>query len=169
LAQLRGLAIQLPTGKPRAAQWAGSKREKQREKNARGNCSVQMGERRADRADGVVIAATSASSAEGAAREIAAAITSQLAASGGRPELDLAGLVCFVCSSYDAARFASEIHAVLPGTAIFGCTTAGELSPALFCRERRFSAAPRPANCHLPDGRRIPLSRWASCAGISIW
>jgi hypothetical protein len=104
--------------------------KKQRGKNARGNGSVQMGERRADRADGVVIASTSASSAEGAAREIAAAISSQLAASGGRPEESLAGLVCFVCSSYDAARFASEIHSALPGTPVFGCTTAGELSPA---------------------------------------
>ena len=72
---------------------------------------MQMGERRMDRAEGVVIASTGASSAEDAAKEIAASITSQLAASGDRPEEALAGLVCFVCASYDTARFASEIAA----------------------------------------------------------
>ncbi len=93
---------------------------------ARGNGSLQMGERRAD---GVVVVSTSASGAEDAAKEIAAAIRSQLAASGGRPDEVLAGLVCFVCASYDAALFASEIHSALPGTPVFGCTTAGELTP----------------------------------------
>jgi hypothetical protein len=85
-----------------------------------------MGERRAD---GVVVASTSASSAEAAASEIAAAIKSQLAASGEKSEAALTGLVCFVCAGYDAARFAAEIHAALPGAPIFGCTTAGELTP----------------------------------------
>lgn len=86
-----------------------------------------MGERRAD---GVVIASTSASSAEAAASEIAAAIKGQLAASGEKSEEALAGLVCFVCASYDAARFSVEIRSALPGAPIFGCTTAGELTPA---------------------------------------
>ncbi|MGO9390156.1 FIST N-terminal domain-containing protein [Rhodoblastus sp.] len=86
-----------------------------------------MGERRAD---GVVIASTSASSAEAAASEIAAAIKGQLAASGEKSEEALAGLVCFVCSSFDAARFSAEIRSTLPGSPIFGCTTAGELTPA---------------------------------------
>ena len=49
---------------------------------------------------------------------------------GDRPEEALAGLVCFVCASYDTARFASEIAAALPGAPIYGCTTAGELTPA---------------------------------------
>jgi hypothetical protein len=89
-----------------------------------------MGERRKDRAEGVIIASTGASGADDAAREIAAAITSQLAASGEKPEDALAGLVCFVCASYDSARFAAAIHDALPGVAIFGCTTAGELTPA---------------------------------------
>ncbi len=86
---------------------------------------MEMSERRAD---GVVIASTSAPSAEAAAREIAASITKQLAAGGERPEEALAGLVCFICASYDAARFAAEIHKALPGAPIYGCTTAGELS-----------------------------------------
>ncbi len=86
-----------------------------------------MGERRAD---GVVIASTSASSAEAAASEIAAAIKGRLAASGEKSEEALAGLVCFVCASYDAARFSVEIRSALPGAPIFGCTTAGELTPA---------------------------------------
>ncbi len=90
---------------------------------------MQMGERRADRAEGVIIASTSASSAEAAAKEIAASIARQLAASGEHPAEALAGLICFVCASYDTARFASEIQAALPGAPIFGCTTAGELSP----------------------------------------
>ena len=88
-----------------------------------------MGERRTDRAEGVVIASTGASSAEDAAKEIAASITGQLAASGDKPEEALAGLVCFVCASYDTARFASAIAAALPGAPIYGCTTAGELTP----------------------------------------
>ena len=88
-----------------------------------------MGERRTDRAEGVVIASTGASSAEDAAKEIAASITCQLAASGDKPEEALAGLVCFVCASYDTARFAGAIAAALPGAPIYGCTTAGELTP----------------------------------------
>ena len=88
-----------------------------------------MGERRTDRAEGVVIASTGASSAEDAAKAIAASITSQLAASGDKPEEALAGLVCFVCASYDTAGFASAIAADLPGAPIYGCTTAGELTP----------------------------------------
>ena len=81
------------------------------------------------RADGVVVASTSAPSAGAAAREIAASIDRQLAGGGERPAEALAGLICFVCSSYDAARFAAELQAALPDTPIYGCTTAGELSP----------------------------------------
>lgn len=95
--------------------------------NARGSGPLQMGDGRCDRPDGVVVASTSASNAEAAASEIVAAVTSQIA--GGLPEDALAGLVCFVCASYDAARFASAMHEALPGVSIFGCTTAGELSP----------------------------------------
>jgi hypothetical protein len=84
---------------------------------------------RCGRPDGVVVASTSAASAEAAAQEIAAAVTSQIAA-GARPERELVCLICFVCASYDAARFAKAMHASLPGVSIFGCTTAGELSPA---------------------------------------
>ena len=82
-----------------------------------------------DRADGVVIASTGAPSAEEAAREIAAQIASQLRP-GDTPREALAGLVCFVCASYDAAalRHAKSTGA-LPGVAIYGCTTAGELAP----------------------------------------
>jgi hypothetical protein len=89
-----------------------------------------MGERRAERAEGVVVAASDAVRAEDAAREIAAAITSQFAASGEHPAQALAGLVCFVCASYDTGRFAAEIHDALPGAPIYGCTTAGELTPS---------------------------------------
>ncbi len=110
-----------------------------------------MGERPSGPPEGVVIASTTASRAEGAAREIAASIRDQLAALGDRPDEDLAGLVCFVCASYDAALFASEIHAALPGAPIFGCTTAGELTPegwathsvvAIGFRRRNFSLTP---------------------------
>ena len=52
-------------------------------------------------ADGVVVASTSAPSAGAAAREIAASIARQLAGGGERPAEALAGLVCFVCSSYE--------------------------------------------------------------------
>lgn len=83
---------------------------------------------RADRFEGVVVASTSAMSARGAARDIAAAIYGQLAETRDRPEEALVGLVCFVCASYDTAAFANEIRALLPGPPIFGCTTAGELT-----------------------------------------
>ena len=79
-------------------------------------------------ADGVLIASTGAIGAEQAARDIAATLIDQLP-SGDSPRDALAGVVCFVCASYDAARFAAELNALLPGVAIFGCTTAGELSP----------------------------------------
>ncbi len=85
-------------------------------------------ETRADRLEGVVVASTSAAGAAAAAREIAATITTRLAASGERPEEALVGLVCFVCASYDTALFAAEIKARLPETPIYGCTTAGELT-----------------------------------------
>ncbi len=81
------------------------------------------------RPDGVVVASTSAASAEAAAQEVAAAVAGQIAA-GARPEDELVCLICFVCASYDAARFAGAMHESLPGVAVFGCTTAGELSPA---------------------------------------
>jgi hypothetical protein len=89
-----------------------------------------MGERRADRAEGVIIASTGVSGAEKAARDIAASVSRQLSALGEEPEDALAALVCFVCASYDAAAFAREIHELMPGTPIFGCTTSGELSPS---------------------------------------
>ncbi len=87
------------------------------------------GDIQAERSEGVIIASSGASGAEQAAREIAKAVASQLAA-GEAPREALAGLVCFVCASYDAAAFAREIDALLPGVAIFGCTTAGELTLA---------------------------------------
>ncbi|MCI4677591.1 FIST C-terminal domain-containing protein [Rhodoblastus acidophilus] len=83
---------------------------------------------RADRLGGVVVASTSADNAEQAARDVAAAICAQLAASDDRPEEALVGVVCFVCASYDTAVFAAEIRERLPDTPIYGCTTAGELT-----------------------------------------
>jgi hypothetical protein len=94
----------------------------------RGTEPLQTGEMRVDSLEGVVVASTSAEGAESAAREIAAAISAQLATTGDRPAEALVGLVCFVCASYDTAAFASAIHALLPGTPILGCTTAGELT-----------------------------------------
>jgi len=90
--------------------------------------TLENGESRADRLEGVVVASTTAWGAREAAREIAAAIAGNLASTGDQPEQALVGVVCFVCASYDTAAFASEIHAILPGTPIFGCTTAGELT-----------------------------------------
>lgn len=98
------------------AQWPGETR------------ALQRGELRADMMEGVVVASTSAESAEAAARDIAGAIAAQLAKTGDRPEEALVGLVCFVCAGYDPAAFAAEIHTLLPGAPIFGCTTAGELT-----------------------------------------
>jgi hypothetical protein len=88
-----------------------------------------VSERLADRAEGVLVASSGASGAEQAARDIVAEITRQLAPEES-PRDALAGVVCFVCASYDAALFAQEINALLPGVAIFGCTTAGELAPS---------------------------------------
>jgi hypothetical protein len=88
-----------------------------------------LSEKVMDRAEGVVIASSSASSAEQAAREIAAEVAGQLGP-GETPREALAALVCFVCASHDAALFAAEIDKALPGVAIYGCTTAGELAPS---------------------------------------
>jgi len=105
-----------------------AQQEKQRGKT-RGSGPLQMDRGRSGRPDGVVVASTSAASAETAAQELAVAVKGMLAA-GVRPEAELVCLICFVCASYDAARFATAMHEALPGVAIFGCTTAGELSPA---------------------------------------
>ncbi len=78
--------------------------------------------------EGVVVVSASASSAEAAARDVAALLRKRLADTGETPSGALTGLVCFVCASYDTAAFASEIHACLPDTPIYGCTTAGELT-----------------------------------------
>jgi hypothetical protein len=82
---------------------------------------------RAER-DGVVVASSGAGDAEQAARDIAAEIARLLADEA--PREALAGLVCFVCASYDAAGFARALDRALPGVAIYGCTTAGELAPS---------------------------------------
>jgi hypothetical protein len=95
----------------------------------KGSNPLQMNQGRSGRPDGVIVASTSAPSAEAAARDIASAVTGQLTV-GARSEDELVCLICFVCASYDAARFAEAMHAALPGVSIFGCTTAGELSPA---------------------------------------
>ena len=78
--------------------------------------------------EGVVVLSTSAESAEGAARDIAALLRERLADAGENHSDALAGLICFVCASYDTAAFAAEIHKNLPDTPIYGCTTAGELT-----------------------------------------
>ncbi|PPQ29904.1 hypothetical protein CCR94_13990 [Rhodoblastus sphagnicola] len=74
------------------------------------------------------MASSSAGSPEQAARDIAADIARQ--SPDEAPRDALAGLICFVCASHDAARFAAEIETALPGVAIYGCTTAGELAPS---------------------------------------
>lgn len=89
---------------------------------------MEASEQGAVRADGVVIASSGASDAGLAAREIAAEIARLLP--DDTPREALAGLVCFVCASYDAARFARDIDQALPGVPIYGCTTAGELAPS---------------------------------------
>jgi hypothetical protein len=90
--------------------------------------TLQRAKLRADRLEGVVVASTAAWDSREAAREIAAAITDNLAGTGDRTDQALVGLVCFVCASHDTAAFAKEIHALLPGAPILGCTTAGELT-----------------------------------------
>lgn len=90
---------------------------------------MRVSESAAERAEGVVIASTGASGAEQAARDIAAQIA-RLSPADEAPRDALAALVCFVSASHDAARFAAELEKTLPGVAIYGCTTAGELAPS---------------------------------------
>ncbi|MGO8738560.1 FIST N-terminal domain-containing protein [Rhodoblastus sp.] len=89
---------------------------------------MRTSETRADRLEGVVVVSASAENAEAAARDIAALLRNRLADKGETPETALAGLICFVCASYDTATFAAEIHSCLPDIPIYGCTTAGELT-----------------------------------------
>ncbi|MBW7965973.1 FIST N-terminal domain-containing protein [Bradyrhizobium sp. BR 10261] len=67
---------------------------------------------------GVVAVETKASTAAGAAAELA----SVLPASG------LAAVLVFVSPCYDPQRFAAEMAARFNGTPVFGCTTAGEIA-----------------------------------------
>ncbi len=99
-----------------------------RAKKIRETQDLRTSETRADLLEGVIVLSASASSAEAAARDVAALLRERLADHGEKPEDALTGLICFVCASYDTAAFAAEIHACLPDTPIYGCTTAGELT-----------------------------------------
>jgi len=78
--------------------------------------------------DGVLVACSGADNAEQAAREIAAEVARL--SPDEEPRDALAGLICFVCANYDAGLFAAELSRTLPGVAVYGCTTAGELTPS---------------------------------------
>jgi hypothetical protein len=105
-----------------------AREETMRARKFRETQDLQTSETRADRLEGVVVASTSAPSAEAAARDIAALLRQRLAEAGEKPAEALTGLVCFVCAHYDTAAFATELHSCLPDTPIYGCTTAGELT-----------------------------------------
>jgi hypothetical protein len=99
-----------------------------RAKKIRETQDLRTSETRADLMEGVVVLSANAESSEGAARDIAALLRERLADAGENRSDALAGLICFVCASYDTAGFAAEIHKSLPDTPIYGCTTAGELT-----------------------------------------
>ncbi|MGB3045549.1 MAG: FIST N-terminal domain-containing protein [Xanthobacteraceae bacterium] len=107
---------------------------------------------------GVAIAQARAAEAPAAAAELAA----QLPADG------LAMILVFASPSYDPHQFSAELAKTFGDVPIFGCTTAGELTPdgwgdnsvvALGFSARDFTIAARPfldlTNFRIEDGRRI--------------
>jgi hypothetical protein len=107
---------------------------------------------------GIAVAQAKAS----AAHEAAADIARQLPSEG------LAMVLVFLSPYYDPHEFVAEIASVLGSVPVFGCTTAGELSPdgwgdnsvvALGFAAADFSIVARPlpdlGNFRVEDGRRI--------------
>ncbi len=89
------------------------------------------------RCSGMVVASGGGDTEAQAARAVAGDLKKNLRAqllrrkpAFDRPPADaLAGLLVFVSSQYEASGFAAELSALLPGVAIYGCTTSGELTP----------------------------------------
>jgi hypothetical protein len=122
--------------------------------------------------DGGVVAAAAASgaSAQEAADEIARKLLG----------LDLAALLVFVSSDYDAAEFAREIAARFGSAPVVGCTTAGEMTPegwtdgavvAIGFKRRDFAMVARPildlAHFRVEDGRVIAAELRAEMARLA--
>ncbi len=79
-----------------------------------------MGGKQASVDDSIVVAQAKTMGA----REAAGEISRQLAS------LDLSMIIVFVSPFYDPAIFIEDLTRRIPGTPIFGCTTAGELAPS---------------------------------------
>lgn len=119
---------------------------------------MSRGESRFNDESGVAIAQARATEISVAASELAR----QLPADG------LAMILVFAAASYDPHEFSAELARTFDGIPIYGCTTAGELTPdgwddnsvvALGFRARDFTVVARPfldlANFRMEDGRRI--------------
>ena len=79
-----------------------------------------MGGTQSSVADSIVVAQAKTAGPREAAEEISRQLAS----------LDLAMIIVFVSPYYDPAIFIEELTCRIPGTPIFGCTTAGELAPS---------------------------------------
>ncbi|MBN9001235.1 MAG: FIST C-terminal domain-containing protein, partial [Rhizobiales bacterium] len=125
---------------------------------SQGGNHVGRTENRFNDESGVAIAQARAAEAPAAAAELAA----QLPADG------LAMILVFASPSYDPHQFSAELAKTFGDVPIFGCTTAGELTPdgwgdnsvvALGFSARDFTIAARPfldlTNFRIEDGRRI--------------
>jgi hypothetical protein len=96
------------------------------------------------------------------------------------PGDDLAAILVFLSSYYDAAEFAEAMALYYPETPVYGCTTAGELAPsgledgsavALGFRKSDFSIVARPifdlAHFHAEDGRSLAKDLRAEMAALN--
>jgi hypothetical protein len=119
---------------------------------------VDRTDARFSNSSGVVVAQSKASTAAGAAADLA----SQL------PAGDLAMVLVFLSPCYDPQEFVAELVTHFAETPVYGCTTAGELAPdgwqdnsvvAMGFSAQDFSVVARPlldlGNFRMEDGRRI--------------
>jgi hypothetical protein len=73
---------------------------------------------------------------------------------------DMALVVFFCSSEYDLDPLAAEMHRLFAGVQVVGCTTAGEIGPAGYCRHSLSGVSFPEANCVAVSGLLNQLSEF---------